>query len=294
VNHIESSKMQLAPSRKNHWGGWLLILLLAMSSFAHAEQPPKPNPDPWEGFNRKIFGFNDSLDRHLLKPVASFYLRISPTFVVKGVSNFFDNLHEPITILNQLLQGKVRYAIGDTGRFVINTTVGVAGLIDVASHAKLTTHREDFGLTLGTWGVGSGPYLVLPLLGPSTVRDVGGRGADWYDNPLTSHLSTTADLTLVATNGISDRAELIPVEGIVQGDRYLFIRDAYLQHRDFELSDGKIVDPFLDEASDDAPPSASAAGDAVLLSKNTERQPYLPSPATGRSESVKPLTAANP
>ena len=167
----------------------------------------EPNPaDPWEGFNRKVFAFNDVLDRYALKPVARGYRFITPDPVETGVGNFFSNLGEPRTVLNSLLQGKVRNASIATSRFLINTTVGVGGLWDVASRMEITGQEEDFGQTLGAWGWEESRYLVLPLLGPSTLRDTGGLPADMYAYPTTYIDDDETRLGLTALRVIDTRA----------------------------------------------------------------------------------------
>ena len=212
----------------------------------------EPNPaDPWEGFNRKVFAFNDVLDRYALKPVARGYRFVTPDPVETGVGNFFSNLGEPRTVLNSLLQGKVRNASIATSRFLINTTVGVGGLWDVASRMEITGQEEDFGQTLGAWGWEESRYLVLPLLGPSTLRDTGGLPADMYAYPTTYIDDDETSLGLTALRVIDTRAGLLDQEALIQGDRYSFIRDAWLQQRRFEVSDGELGDdPFASDEFD--------------------------------------------
>lgn len=228
---------------------------------APAAAPAAKNPDPWQKFNRAIFRFNDKADEYLLKPVAKGYKAITPAPVRRGITNFFSNLREPITVLNDLLQGKMKQAGGDTVRFVINSTVGLVGIFDVAVHADLPRHDEDFGQTLGKWGVGPGPFLVLPFLGPSDIRDTAGLGVDFYSNPRRYYLDSDVDWALWGVDMINSRANLLDAESIIQGDRYLFIRDLYLQHRDYEVKDGKVDDPFLDDSGDDG--SADGSGGAA-------------------------------
>lgn len=217
------------------------------ASAAAAEPAVKKNADPWEKFNRRIFAFNDSADRYVLKPVAKGYVFVTPRFLRTGVTNFFINLRSPIVILNDALQGKLKQAGSDTARFVVNSTVGVAGLIDVAVHWNMPLHDEDFGQTLGKWGMNSGPYLILPLMAPSTVRDTGGFVVDAAANPRRYLIEDEAvDWALTGLDIVSSRASLLELEGIVQGDRYLFIRDLYLQRREFSVQDGQVADPFLD------------------------------------------------
>ncbi|NWN81540.1 MAG: VacJ family lipoprotein [Halomonas sp.] len=222
--------------------------LLAGCASSGITQERHPD-DPWEGFNRKMFTFNDVLDRYALKPVARGYRFITPDPVETGVGNFFSNLGEPRTVLNSLLQGKPRNASVATARFLINTTVGVAGLWDVASRMEVTGQEEDFGQTLGVWGWDESRYLVLPLFGPSTVRDTGGLPADMYAYPTAYIEDDKTRLGLTALRLVDKRAGLLDQEALIQGDRYSFVRDAWLQQRRFEVSDGELGDdPF---ASDD-------------------------------------------
>lgn len=232
----------------------------AAAATAEAAAPAAGNPDPWQGFNRVVFRFNDKLDRYALKPVAKGYKKVTPRPVRTGITNFFNNLRSPIVVLNDLLQGKVRNAGSDTARFLVNTTVGLAGFLDVSTRAGLPMHDEDFGQTLGVWGVPSGPYLVLPFLGPSSVRDGIGYGVDVYAHPRTHYLTLKQNVGITAADAVNTRANLLEVESIVQGDRYLFMRDLYLQHREFLIKDGKVEsDPFLDDSMDEDDGGADAA-----------------------------------
>ena len=158
------------------------IVLFLVMFFSAAVQAEENNPDPWEGFNRSVFEFNEVLDRNVAKPLAQGYQYITPKPVDDSVTNFFSNLEDVLVIVNDVLQLKFGQALSDTGRVLINTTVGFFGLFDVASKIGLEKHNEDFGQTLGYWGVGSGPYLVLPVLGPSTLRDAFGTGAGSYSS----------------------------------------------------------------------------------------------------------------
>ena len=225
-----------------------MLVLLAGCAGRVAVEDRHPD-DPWEGFNRSVFTFNDTLDRAVLKPVARGYRWATPQPVQTGVGNFFSNLGEIRTTLNSLLQGKPGNAGRSTSRFLLNTTVGIAGLWDVATPMGVTAEREDFGQTLGVWGVGEGPYLVLPLLGPSTVRDTGGMPLDMVTYPVYYVENDKVRYGLTALRIVDIRAGLLDQEELIQGDRYTFIRDAYLQRRRFEVNDGELGDdPF---ASDD-------------------------------------------
>ena len=202
--------------------------------------------DPFEPFNRGVMTFNDAADGAVLKPIARGYRTFLPGFAQVGISNFYGNLQEPWTSVNQLLQGKPRFFVGDLGRFAVNTTVGIAGLFDVATSMGLEKHNEDFGQTLGVWGVPPGPFLMVPFWGPSTVRDgIGDVAGIWGWPPFYIDNSRARDLTY-AMWIIKTRADYLEAEGLIRGDRYLFIRDAFLQNREYQINDGPIFDdPFL-------------------------------------------------
>jgi phospholipid-binding lipoprotein MlaA len=206
------------------------------------------NRDPFEGMNRKVMAFNDEADRLILKPLAKGYINITSEPVRRSVSNFYDNFAYPITILNQFLQGKVRLGFGDLGRFVVNTTLGLLGFFDVATKFGLEQHDEDFGQTLGVWGVNSGAYFVIPLWGPVTTRSGVGDIASFYTHPVQFVEDEYVRYGLFIVWAIQTRASLLEAEELITGDRYLFIRDAFLQRREFLVNDGVIEeDPFLDD-----------------------------------------------
>lgn len=211
--------------------------------------------DPLEGYNRAIFSFNESLDNNLLKPVAEGYREIMPDPAERGISNFFSNLREPFNILNNLLQFKFEDAVSDTVRFGINSTIGILGLFDVATDAGIPKHDEDLGQTLAVWGVESGPYFVLPIFGPSTLRDSAGLVSEmWIGNTVevgnTQLFSPTGEITpasaenlTVATQFVSKRADLLEEKEMADNasfDNYAFIRDAYLQKRESQIHDGDV------------------------------------------------------
>lgn len=204
--------------------------------------------DPWEGFNRNIHEFNEVVDRYALKPVAQFYRDWVPDPVSSVVTNFFSNLEEPINLFNNLAQLKGEAALTTSGRLVFNTTFGLAGLFDVATFFELPEQEEDFGQTLGYWGVAPGPFVVLPFLGPSTVRDTSRYLVD-------SQIPTGYDLMeypdvyyAMGLRAVDLRARLIPAEQALIGeDRYRAIRNAYLQQREFQVNDGRVEDPFAQD-----------------------------------------------
>jgi len=218
-------------------------LLLMLSSCTQT----RATTDPLERFNRGANAFNGTLDRVFLKPVTQGYVAVAPGFVETGVSNFFDNASYPVVFVNQFLQGKVVAGLQDTSRFIINSTIGIGGLFDVASSIGLDEHNEDFGQTLGAWGVDTGPYLVLPFWGPATFRDGFGDilGSYGYLPRYIDHVPTRN--SVYALGVIDKRAGALAAEQLLSGDRYLFLRDAYLQQRQFLVDDGEQeIDPFLD------------------------------------------------
>jgi phospholipid-binding lipoprotein MlaA len=197
--------------------------------------------DPWEGFNRKAFAFNEAVDEAVLKPVAQGYEKVVPAPAREGVNNFFANIEDVGTSLNNFLQGKPAQGFSDAGRFVVNTVFGVFGLWDVATPLGLEKHYEDFGQTLGVWGVQSGPYLVLPLLGPSTARDAPAKAVDpswYYANVVDNNAVYWGFWTL---DKVRARANLFQAEGVLREaalDKYSFIRDSWMQRRRSQVYDG--------------------------------------------------------
>lgn len=215
-------------------------MLLLVQSCAHV--PVETEEDPWEGFNRSMFSFNSAIDGAILKPVAKGYKDVTPTAVQKGVSNFFSNLGEVGNITNNLLQGKWDATASSTWRFIINSTAGWFGIFDVASELGLKEYDEDFGQTLGYWGVSSGPYLVLPFLGPSTVRDGSALVVDYTYGDATDLLDLTSEeeIAALAVDVIDTRARFLSAESLIIGDSYTFIRDVYLQTRAHDVYDGNL------------------------------------------------------
>jgi len=210
------------------------------------------NKDPLEGINRGIYKFNDVTDKAFFKPVATAYKAVAPTPIRKGINNFFNNLGSITTVLNDLLQFKFSSAFTDAGRFVINSTFGLAGFIDVAAMDKIENRKEDFGQTLGHWGVGNGAYLVLPFLGPSSVRDTTGLV---FDSATTDPITYTHNIgevrlsnQLRAAKFIDKRTELLTATDLVDEaslDPYAFTRDAYLQKRASLVHDGLVPKEFM-------------------------------------------------
>lgn len=200
--------------------------------------------DPWEGVNRVIFRFNDTIDTYALKPVAQGYQAVTPQFLEDGVHNVFGNIGDVGNLANNVLQGKFHNAGVDTSRLIFNTLFGLVGFFDVATRMGLQKSDEDFGQTLGAWGLNSGPYVVLPLLGPSTVRDTVSRIPDSYTAPYgyMDHVPTRNVTRAVEV--VDTRASLLSAERMISGDKYTFIRNAYLQNREFKVKDGQVEDDF--------------------------------------------------
>lgn len=213
------------------------------------------NKDPLEGLNRGIYKFNDVADKAVFKPVAGAYKAVAPTPVQTGISNFFANLRTFMTTINQALQFKFNKAAESATRFVVNSTVGIAGFIDVASKTGIPQYKEDFGQTLGYWGVGNGAYLMLPIFGPSTLRDTGGLFVDSsFLDPIAYVDNVRVRNTLYGTFFISTRASYLPGSDLLDEaalDPYTFMRDAYLQRRENQVADGEVSKSVNDFENED-------------------------------------------
>lgn len=232
--------------------GVLLASTLYLAACAHVEPGEEPNPDPLEAWNKPVHSFNDKVDSIVLKPLAKGYRVVMPGAGEDAVDRFFDNLGEVSNAVNNLLQGEPVEAVQSTGRLLVNSTLGVAGLFEVANSMGLEKQDpEDFGQTLGVWGVKSGPYFVIPFLGPSTLRDAPSRVVDWQLDPVNHIDHDETRYTFTAVDLIQTRASLLDTERLISGDRYIFIRDAYLQRRDYLIKDGEIEDDFDDFLDDD-------------------------------------------
>ncbi|WP_353139808.1 VacJ family lipoprotein [Limnohabitans sp.] len=214
---------------------------------------PQTNPaDPLEPLNRSVFRFNDTLDENVLKPVATGYRDYTPTLVQTGVRNVFNNFSDVSAVLNNGLQLKGRQTASSLMRVVVNTTVGVYGLFDVATAIKLERYPEDFGQTLGYWGVHSGPYLVLPLLGPSTVRDTAGLPVDWQVDPVSNARIASFGPETQILRIVDRRTSFLAAGNMLNEasiDKYAFLRDAYLQRRRSQIFDGNPPEEDLPDQS---------------------------------------------
>ena len=213
------------------------LCLVVLSGCASTSTPT----DPLESFNRGVYNFNETVDGVLLKPAAEIYQGLTPSLVRTGVSNVFANLNDVTVALNNLLQGKFSEGASDLGRIVINSIAGLLGIFDVATPVGLEKHNEDFGQTLGYWGVGDGPYLVLPFFGPSNPRDAVGLVGDYFTNPVSYINSDEVRYSLTGLRIVSKRAELLGASNVLETaalDKYTFVRDAYLQRRRNLIHDG--------------------------------------------------------
>jgi len=215
-----------------------LSLSVATSSVS-AQQAP--DYDPWQPVNVKVHAFNDYVDSKVLRPVANGYTRYVPLLARRGVSNFFANINNISVLANNLLQFKLQAAANDTGRLMLNTTFGLGGVLDLATWAGFDKNEEDFGQTLGYWGVPPGPYVVIPLFGPSTVRDGLGFGVDNYTNPLNHREDDLMRNAAFVLQQVDRRVEAMAVDSLMSGDPYIFTREAYLQQREYLVKDGEVA-----------------------------------------------------
>ncbi|TAN64989.1 MAG: VacJ family lipoprotein [Methylobacter sp.] len=256
--------------------------------------------DPWEGWNRGTQDFNDGLDKAVIKPVAKGYLWITPKFVDDGISNFFSNMNDIGVTINDFLQLKMAQGGMDASRFLINTTAGVVGFIDVAKMIDLPKHNEDFGQTLGFWGVPSGNYLVVPFLGASSPREVAGAVGDALFNPLTyTFVFAGGGAAVSAVNAgaktvdVTDtRADLMPTEKLVDEasvDRYSFIKNAYQQRREYLLHDGNVPEEEELQLEDEA--VSPAKGSDTSSTGSATSNSSGPAPASNNARHFLNLSA---
>ena len=240
-----------------------LLLVIVVTVVTGCASTPNGDPgDPYEATNRKIYNFNDAIDRNVLQPVARGYVDVTPKPVRSGVTNFFGNVSYLNVITNDLLQGKGGQFLSDSGRFIVNSTIGLGGLFDPAKEMGLNAHDEDLGQTFGVWGAGEGAYLNLPFMGPSSFRDAPGFLSAMLLNPLT-YLNAVVTIPLSVVNAVNTRANLLEATNIRDQaalDPYTFVREAYRQQREFKIYDGNPpggdeFDQYLD----------SNAGDEAVL-----------------------------
>jgi len=250
------------------------------------------NPDdPLEGFNRSMFKFNDELDKVALKPAATAYHDYLPSFVQTGVGNFFGNIGDVWTMVNNFLQGKVEDGTNDFMRVAVNTVFGFGGVLDIASEAGIPKHKEDFGQTLGKWGVGSGPYVVLPFFGPSTVRDTAALPVDIYGDPWTYTTPVDVRNTGEVVRVVEQRAALLNASNLLEDaalDRYEFVRSAYLQRRESQVDDGKVKDLPPDDGDEG---DQGAPAPSVPLGPQSQAEPAAPATPVAQGAGMQKTAA---
>jgi phospholipid-binding lipoprotein MlaA len=224
---------------------FVVLTVLALSACASIQQTERvAKIDPFERVNRAVFSFNEAADDYVIKPAAEAYKFVLPEFVRTGVTNFFSNINDVLIAANNLLQGKPSNAVSDIGRFLVNTTIGIFGFFDVATDMGLDKNREDFGQTLAVWGVGDGPYIVLPFFGPSNVRDTVGLVVDIETDFMlnTNKLSSDEKIAVNGLRIINRRADLLDAGQLLEDaafDKYSFLRDGYMQRRRSQIYDGE-------------------------------------------------------
>lgn len=232
-----------------------VLLAIMLGGCASVPEDQRAATDPWEPVNRPMFGFNRGLDKVTTKPLAKGYEKVLPGPVRKSITNFFTNLRTPGSSVNNFLQGKPKRGFSELGRFVLNSTFGIGGLFDVATASGIEAHFEDAGQTAAVWGVPDGPYVMLPILGPSTLRDTILFPLSIWSDPLYHYNNTSVRDKLIVLRIINQRARLLPLEKTLleSKDPYLTLRESYLQNREFEIYDGNPPedDEFFDEFLED-------------------------------------------
>lgn len=289
---------------------WLLATAAAVALSGCATGPDSNPRDPLEPFNREVTKINEDLDRGVFRPVAEVYSDVVPSPVRTAVTNVFSNFSDVYSALNNLLQGKPKRFAEDTMRVAINTVLGLGGLIDIATPAGLPKYNEDFGQTLGVWGVPSGPYLVLPLFGPSTVRDTTGMFVDRQADPGAYIYPVSLRNSLTGVRLVNTRANLLGATSLIEQaalDKYAFTRDAYLQRRAYLINDGNLPDE--DDEDDDASgdtgsekdsgqtggQAGDASGKVESGAQGTEPAPASPTqPAIDPSQQPMPVPSLGP
>lgn len=267
--------------------GVTLAACLCLMQTASAEYVPANPKDPYEKFNRVMYTFNDVLDRAILKPVATLYVKIVPKPIVKGITNIYANIDTVPTVFNDVLQGNLYQATSDTWRFAINSTIGILGFFDVATSIGLEPNKEDFGLTLARWGYTNSNYLVLPFFGPSSLRDALGVPVDYYAFSIYPYINPVRTRYEVYGVGIvSRRADLLRFQTVFDQaavDRYVFLRDAYMQRRAYLIERNKeLGNPYLEKKAE------------KTAENNVEKNEKIQSVGTGDTDSKSSAPVANP
>ncbi|MGZ5894528.1 MAG: MlaA family lipoprotein [Caldimonas sp.] len=262
----------------------IAVALAGCQTIREGRGGPGQRLDPWENWNRKVFNFNEDLDRAVLKPVATAYSNVVPQPVRRGVSNFFSNFADAWSAINNMLQGKIELGFEDATRVGANTLFGLFGILDVASEMGLDHHYEDFGQTLGRYGVGAGAYVVLPLLGPSTVRDAAALPLDRLATPPAFFDGTGTQIGLTVLQIVNTRSSLLGATRVIDDislDKYTFIRDAYLQRRRSLVFDGDAPEtPAAPEEAASAAAGAAAGNVAPPAAATAASAPPAPPPAS--------------
>ncbi len=247
------------------WGVTALVAVMVLSGCASARTGV--TRDPWEKFNRGVTTFNDKVDAAVLKPAATAYVKVTPPLVRTGVSNFMGNLGDLWSAVNSALQLKPQNTLENFFRFGVNTILGLGGVLDVAGEMNLERHKEDFGQTLGRWGVGTGPYLVLPFFGPSTLRDAAAMATLDREGNMITHINPhSARNTLYVLKAVDARANVLRAGSVLDEaalDKYTFSRDVYLQYRRAEIFDGNPPDPTSATPAVGAQPAGAAPADGA-------------------------------
>ncbi len=264
----------------------IIALALMLLVAGCASTNPK---DPFENFNRAMFEFNDAVDQAAVKPAAEVYRTVLPSFVQTGIYNFFGNLGDVSTALNNLLQGKLADGMSDVMRVAVNTTFGLGGLLDIGSEAGLVKHKEDFGQTLGYWGISSGPYVVLPILGSSTLRDVGALPVDWETDPW-RYMSPVHTRNTGSVLRILDlRASVLDASNLIEEaalDRYQFVRDAYMQRRESKVNDGELSKSVYEEEESTATSGTGTPAKPVTSGQGSQQTPSSEPAQQGQNDTA--------
>ena len=234
----------------SYWLGHIKLIVfyiaLCTSLLSNSASAQDSSYDPWIEMNQHVFAVNDYFDQLLVRPIALTYTSITPRVLQIGVGNFFDNLQDVNIAINDFLQIKIQEGISDSSRVLINSTMGVGGLMDVATNLGLDRNEEDFGQTLGAWGVETGPYLFLPVFGASNLRDSFGLMVDAVFNPIRFLENIETRYSLYLMDELDFRSSLLAYDELIIGDRYLFVREAYVQNREYVVNDGEVTDEFGD------------------------------------------------
>ena len=220
----------------------LLIVSLLVLSFSAKSQ----DYDPWMRLNKHFFSVNDYFDHLLVRPIALTYTNVTPRFFQVGVGNVFDNLQDVNVAINDFLQFKIEDGLSDSGRIIVNSTIGIGGILDVATSMGLYRNEEDFGQTLGVWGFDAGPYVFLPVFGASNLRDSVAMIVDALFNPIRYIENIESRYTLYLADELDFRSSLLAYDDLIIGDRYLFVREAYIQNREYVVNDGEVINEFGD------------------------------------------------